>query len=245
MHLHNKINMNSIKIAAGLKQIARFASEDLLGGPRPCCLATVINVHKGATFLFLGFCLWYYRAIGAPELTYFALHGSYGIVWLIKDLAFPDVKWQVCITYAGCLSTSLFVLWPYWFIGWLLLSGCVVPTYPTREPIWLAGCITLSVTGVSIMIAADAQKFFTLRERRQLITDGMHRYIRHPNYLGEMMIYGSFALVVLHWIPAVILAYIWFGVFLPNMIMKEVSLARYPEWNAYRARSWWLIPGVI
>jgi protein-S-isoprenylcysteine O-methyltransferase Ste14 len=77
------------------------------------------------------------------------------------------------------------------------------------------------------------------------ITDGMHRYIRHPNYLGEMMIYGSFALVVFHWIPAVILAYVWFGVFLPNMIMKEVSLARYPEWNAYRARSWWLIPGVI
>ena len=40
---------------------------------------------------------------------------------------------------------------------------------------------------------ADAQKYFTLRLKRGLITDGMYRYIRHPNYLGEMMLYGSFA----------------------------------------------------
>jgi steroid 5-alpha reductase family enzyme len=37
------------------------------------------------------------------------------------------------------------------------------------------------------MIAADAQKYFTLRVQRGLITSGMFRYIRHPNYLGEMM----------------------------------------------------------
>jgi steroid 5-alpha reductase family enzyme len=46
------------------------------------------------------------------------------------------------------------------------------------------------------MIAADAQKYFTLRLQPGLITHGMFRYIRHPNYLGEMMIYGSFALMV-------------------------------------------------
>ena len=51
------------------------------------------------------------------------------------------------------------------------------------------------------MIAADAQKYFTLRVKRGLITDGVHRYVRHPNYLGEMMIYGSFALMVWHWLP--------------------------------------------
>ena len=37
------------------------------------------------------------------------------------------------------------------------------------------------------MIASDAQKYFTLRLKRDLITDGMYRFIRHPNYLGEMM----------------------------------------------------------
>ena len=51
------------------------------------------------------------------------------------------------------------------------------------------------------MIAADAQKSFTLRFKGGLITDGMYRFIGHPNYLGEMITYGSFALMVWHWLP--------------------------------------------
>ena len=87
-------------------------------------------------------------------------------------------------------------------------------------------CISLCLLGSVIMIAADAQKFFVLRERRALITDGMFRYVRHPNYLGEMMIYASFALMVWHWLPLVVLTWVWLGVFAPNMALKEASLAR-------------------
>jgi hypothetical protein len=35
----------------------------------------------------------------------------------------------------------------------------------------------------------------------------------------------------------------WGGVFLPNMLKKEASMARYPEWAAYRARTGLLWPG--
>jgi steroid 5-alpha reductase family enzyme len=35
-----------------------------------------------------------------------------------------------------------------------------------------------------------------VRIKRGLIADGMYRFIRHPNYLGEMLTYGSFALIV-------------------------------------------------
>ena len=62
----------------------------------------------------------------------------------------------------------------------------------------------------------------------------MHRYIRHPNYTGEMMIYGGLALLVWHWIPFVVLAWVWIGLFL-NMVVKEASMSRYPEWAAYKA----------
>ena len=95
------------------------------------------------------------------------------------------------------------------------------------------------------MIAADAQKYFTLRVRRGLITDGMYRYIRHPNYLGEMMIYGSFALMVWHWLPVVVLAWVWIGFFATYMVLKEASMSRYAGWADYRRRSWWLVPGVF
>ena len=95
------------------------------------------------------------------------------------------------------------------------------------------------------MIAADAQKYFTLRLKRGLITDGMYRYIRHPNYLGEMLIYGSFALMVWHWLPFIVLAWIWGGFFAINMTIKEARMSRYPAWAEYKKRSWWLLPRIL
>jgi hypothetical protein len=35
---------------------------------------------------------------------------------------------------------------------------------------------------------------------------------------------------------------VWSGLFAVNMIMKEASMSRYPEWQAYRARTGWLLP---
>jgi len=107
--------------------------------------------------------------------------------------------------------------------------------------VWFCISISLCILGCAIMIAADAQKYFTLRLRRGLITDGMHRYVRHPNYLGEMMIYGSFALMVWHWLPVVVLAWVWLGLFAVNMTMKEASMSRYADW-ARTGRDLWLVP---
>jgi len=30
-----------------------------------------------------------------------------------------------------------------------------------------------------------------------------------------------------------------------NMILKEASMSRYPGWQQYKKRSWWLLPPVI
>ena len=205
----------------------------------------MINFQKGGTFFFLGFLIWWYDNQSPAAWIYLALHGGYGLVWLIKDLAFPDTGWQKRITILGGINAFLGVLGWYWVFGWLLISGLSDPVYPLPEAVWFALCITLCLVGSVIMIAADAQKFYTLRVRQGLITDGLHRWIRHPNYLGEMMIYGSFALMVWHWLPFVVLALVWIGVFAVNMVHKEASMSRYPEWAAYRKRSWWLIPGVF
>ena len=49
-----------------------------------------------------------------------------------------------------------------------------------------------------------------------------------------MMIYGSFALMVWHWLPVVVLACVWTGLFAVNMINKEASMSRYAEWANYK-----------
>jgi protein-S-isoprenylcysteine O-methyltransferase Ste14 len=231
--------------AQAMRNATDHISRDLLGGPRPWTLAWVINVQKAGTFVFLGLLMGYYRNTTTAAWIYLALHGSYGLVWILKDLAFPDPAWQTRITIPAGIAAFAGVLGWYWLFGWLLISGTVQPDYPLPDPAWYCLCISLCVLGSAIMIAADAQKYFTLRIRRGLITDGMFRYVRHPNYLGEIMIYGSFALMVWHWLPALVLAWVWLGVFAVNMTLKEASLSRYPEWAAYRKRSWWLLPLVF
>jgi protein-S-isoprenylcysteine O-methyltransferase Ste14 len=126
-----------------------------------------------------------------------------------------------------------------------LLSGASRPSYPLPDYIWFCLCVSLCILGCVVMIAADAQKYFTLRIKRGLIIDGMYRLIRHPNYLGEMMTYGSFALMVWHWLPFLVLAWIWSVLFAVNTKLKEASMSRYPEWTEYKKRSWWLLPGVL
>lgn len=233
-----------------LRDLNYWLVRDIGGGPRPWKLAWVINFQKIGTCLFLGLLMWWYAdktaaATSAAAWVYLALHGTYGFVWLLKDLAFPDPGWQQKATILGGINAFLLVLGPYWVFGWLLVSGTSAATYPLPDAAWFALCISLCMMGCALMIAADAQKYFTLRLKRALITDGVHRYVRHPNYLGEMVIYLSFALMVWHWLPALILAYVWLGIFYPNIAGKEASMARYPQWREYTERSWLLIPGVL
>jgi protein-S-isoprenylcysteine O-methyltransferase Ste14 len=235
--------------AARLRRLNNWLLYDLGGGPRPFKFAWLVDAQKALTLPVLAWMVWFYAgknpaATSTKTFVYIGMHGAYGLAWLLKAVAFPDPNWQIYITLPSTvvvfISLSL-----YWSIGWLLISGTSTPHYPLDERVWCCGCIVLCTMGVVVMLVADAQKFFTLRIKRGLITDGMFRYVRHPNYLGEMMIYAALALMVWHWFPALLLAAIWSELFAVNMIMKEASMSRYPGWSAYRDRSWWVIPGVL
>jgi protein-S-isoprenylcysteine O-methyltransferase Ste14 len=218
---------------------------DLGGGERRWKVAWVINFQKLGTLpLLVGFIAWYHNTSPSAWI-YLAMHGSSCLVWIIKDLAFPDPNFQKRITIGGGIATFFGVLGWYWVFGWLLISGVSQPTYPLPDYAWFCVCISLCILGCVVLIAAVAQKYFTLRIKRGLITDGMYRFIRHPNYLGEVMVYGSFALMVWHWLPFVVLAWVWGGLFAVNMTLKEASMSRYPEWAQYKKRSWWLLPPVL
>jgi protein-S-isoprenylcysteine O-methyltransferase Ste14 len=235
--------------ARTLQRFNQWTMFDLGGGPRPFKLAWIINLQKAGSFPFFGLLIWLYAdetpaATSTAAWLYLALHGSYGLNWLLKDLIFPDAKWQERATIASCVLGAI-GLGAYWLAGWLIISGHTSMAYPLPANVWYCLCVSLCVLGCIIMTASDVQKFCTLRLRKGLITDGMFSRIRHPNYLGEMMVYGAFALLAWHWIPLLVLAYYWGVLFSTNMVIKEASMSRYPEWAAYRKRSWWLLPGIF
>jgi len=106
----------------------------------------------------------------------------------------------------------------------------------------IAAAVALNILGVFLHYGSDAQKHYTLRYHQGLISEGFFARCRNTNYLGEILIYLSFALLAMHWLPYAVLAGFVVGVFLPNMRRKDASLSRYPEFAAYQKRSGWLLP---
>ena len=226
-------------------RLDRYIMNDYGGGPRVLKLAWIINFQKLTTIPMLVLLMNLYGNQSVAAWIYLALQGSYALVWLVKDLAFPDAKFHQPATIGAGIASLMTVLGWYWVLGWLMIARGGRVGYPFADDAWFSLCIGLCIVGCSIMMAADAQKYFTLRVRNGLITDGMYRFVRHPNYLGEMLIYISFALMIWHWLAVMVLAWIWGGFFVVNIMLTEVSLSRYPEWAAYKSRTWWLVPPLL
>jgi len=54
-----------------------------------------INSHKGATAPAVFLLIWYFgQWENTTALIYLALHGSYGIMWVLKSAIFPDKTWE-------------------------------------------------------------------------------------------------------------------------------------------------------
>lgn len=219
--------------------LQKFFLDDFPGGPKFFKLAWIINFQKALTAFFVYYLMVSYDNWSATAYTYLALHGSYGFIWLMKDLSFPDPSWQRKVTIGGALNSFLLVLGPYWVIAWLTISRQA----ELKHSLLCLSLIAIWHTlGVGLMMAADAQKFYTLKYRKGLITEGLHSRTRNPNYLGEIIIYSSYGLLASHLLAWGILLWVWLAVFLVNMIRKDKSLSRYPQWKDYCRKSSLLIP---
>ena len=219
-----------------------FMTERFLGGPQVLKLAWVINFQKTGTFFYILLLMNYYQNFSVAACVYLALHGMYGFCWMLKHFAFPDRNWEKKVTIGGGLMAFVLVLGLYWVFPYLLISGILGPDQKMASLTVLTAAISVHTLGVVIMMTADCQKYFTLKYQKGLIREGLFKYIRHPNYLGEIMLYASYAMIVQYWIPWAILAWVWIGVFLVNILQKEASMSRYQEWKEYKRQSGMLIP---
>ena len=75
-----------------------------------------------------------------------------------------------------------------------------------------------------------------------LIANGMFAYTRNPNFLGEIMIYATYAILAASIFGWIFVLLQWFLLFLPRMLVKDASISRHPDWAEYKARSGLLIP---
>lgn len=214
-----------------------YICNDLGPGPAFLPMRYYINFHKGGMpFLILGMMI-YYENFSLGNWVYLALHGSYGLFWIIKDYTFPDTSFERKVTLICFIVAWFVVISPYSYGAYLLASG-VAPQDPSPERICIV--VMMYCFGLVFMMGADGQKYFTLRVKKGLMNDGFMKWSRNPNYVGEMLIYSSFALTVQRYEPWYILAYMWTLIFLSRMLQKDYSLSKKSGWKEYEATSWML-----
>lgn len=195
-----------------------------------------INLHKALVIPVVLGLMACYSEWGATACAYLALHGTYALLWLIKDATFRDRRFEEEIPFPIGVFFCFVPLCGYYVAPFIIASHHVM-----AEP-WLLGLsISLVVFGVFFHYVGDAQKYYVLKLRPGLIVEGLFARTRNPNYLGEMLIYSGFALLARHWLPWVAILG-WWVFFFRNMLRKDASLSRYPAFAAYRKRSWMVLP---
>ena len=73
-----------------LSGLNTYIMNNFLGGPKIIPCRITINFFKSLTLFFCFFLMYYFNTYNLTGFVYAALHGSYGILWLLKDLTFPD-----------------------------------------------------------------------------------------------------------------------------------------------------------
>jgi steroid 5-alpha reductase family enzyme len=199
--------------------------------------ATYINAHKILVIPVVLGLMWFYQNWSTEAFIYLSIHGTYSLLWLIKDALYPDRRFdEKQPAWIGVIFIFL-PLAGYYIAPYLLISRHIL------LPPYLIGLVLfLYIMGVFLHYVSDAQKFYTLQANRGLIQEGLFSRTRNPNYLGEILIYVSYAIMSLHWLPFLVLGGWVLGFFVRNMLAKDKSLSRYPEFTEYKKKTGLVLP---
>ena len=224
-----------------LHKIALITDPDksfLSFGAKIIPLNTMINIQKGGTIFYLLILMWYFNNYSLGAYVYLGLHGTYGIVWLIKDFTLPDKTFRKKVSLPVALLIAI-VLILYWSIGYIMISGISNQQQPTPLRIFFAFFI-FSI-GLMLMICTDIQKNLTLTYKKGLISNYFLSINRNTNYFGEMLLYYSFALITNHWFAYALLILTWVSLFSCRIILKEYSLMQKEGWDKYKSNTYILL----
>ena len=123
-----------------------------------------IDFHKGITFLYILALINYYDAFNNITIwIYLGLHGTYGILWVMKSLIFPDKSWEQKTNLIYGLII-IFGLSLYWISPWIIVSGYFNGGQMVTIPNWIISIIiSLFGVGVFLHFSSDMQKYTALK----------------------------------------------------------------------------------
>ena len=182
------------------------------------------------------------KNLGKPED---ARYAKWRAAWLKKGIVY---FWIRSYLQVNLLQVAIILL--------VALSALIAISYPSAyNPLFLAAGFLVFVFGLTYETIADLQldRFISGKkagtETANLMTRGLFKYSRRPNYFGETVVWWGLAIMVLP------LPFGWLGLISPLLItyivtkvtgpmLEDSFLEKYPqEYQAYIDSTNYLIPG--
>ena len=136
--------------------VMNYVMYELPPGPKFLTLASVVNLQKVGMVFYLPFLMYYYDNFTDEMCLYACMHGSYGLLWFMKHLAFPDKTFLQKCTFSSALVCWIFLLGPYMIPAYLLASGKIYnEIYPRATTERRYSSLLLYIFGVCTTLAAD------------------------------------------------------------------------------------------
>lgn len=121
-----------------------------------------------------------------------------------------------------------------------LVMVAVWTAFSQARPGWWQLGAALAVIGILVRLWASGY----IKKNRQLATDGPYAFVRHPLYVGNLLIAVGFAIACGLWWAWLMLLVFWL-IFYPNAIRQEdAKLERLfgDAWGSWRAETRALLP---
>ena len=200
-----------------------------------------IDIHKGITPLFILLLISIYDSwSNIIAMTYFSLHGVYGILWISKSYVFPDKQWEqkTGLLYGLIIWIGLSL---YWVSPFIITSGVHILEFDPKfinPGLYFSLCISIYVLGIFLHFVSDMQKYVYLKlNPGKLINTEMFSKLRNTNYLGELFIYMGFSMLAMDWFPILVILLFVLIIWIPNMNKKDISLSKYENFEEYKNKT--------
>lgn len=132
----------------------------------------------------------------------------------------------------------------------VVLEAAAGSTFPINMTAWSYAAIGLWAVGFACEVVADRQlRAFVSRpaNKGKLMTRGLWRYSRHPNYFGELLQWWAIGLyaysvtgVWFAWVGPLVISWLIVGV--SGIPPAEARAAERPGWASYKRRTRVLVP---
>jgi len=112
---------------------------------------------------------------------------------------------------------------------------------------WLGILVGLMGLGLRIWSMSVLGRFYTrtlrVTESQSIVRSGPYRLIRHPGYLGSILIWSGVAASTMNWVVLLIVLVVMFGVYVYRIQSEEqMLLATNADYGNYQKQTWRLIP---